>query len=104
MIDTVPAHIKFTEVIQPLKVKPTAISLWWMGDGNIELRGEVRVSRLFCMYNYKTPNDIALVLGHERKSPAPHRGVLEGEGWSHTPDVFYDTNTWFHPIDHPIPS
>ncbi|KAH8101415.1 heme peroxidase [Cristinia sonorae] len=42
MIDTVPSSVTLTEVIQPLRVKPVAVQLIWIGGGNIKLQGEVR--------------------------------------------------------------
>ena len=36
------------EVIEPLPVKPRAVTLRYMGDGTLRLKGEVRVRTPFC--------------------------------------------------------
>ena len=44
MIDTVPAGVTLTDVVEPLDVKPVGFQLDWAGSGNLLFRGEVRVS------------------------------------------------------------
>lgn len=48
MLDTVPKGVQLTEVIEPLPVKPRAVTLRYMGDGTLRLKGEVRVRTPFC--------------------------------------------------------
>lgn len=43
MIDTVPSNVKLTDVIEPMEVKPTAVSLKW-DTGKVLFMAEVRVS------------------------------------------------------------
>ena len=43
MLDTVPAGVELSEVIEPLPIKPQDMVLTFMGDGTLQLTGTVRV-------------------------------------------------------------
>ncbi|KAH8101431.1 hypothetical protein BXZ70DRAFT_1064013 [Cristinia sonorae] len=42
MINTAPKGVVLTGVVEPIKVNPKNVHLWWLGGGRIQLRGEVR--------------------------------------------------------------
>jgi hypothetical protein len=46
MLNTVPAGVELSEVLQPLPVKPQDVKLTYYSNGTIGLSGEVRVSRI----------------------------------------------------------
>ncbi|TCD65073.1 hypothetical protein EIP91_003275 [Steccherinum ochraceum] len=54
MINTVPSTVTLTEEVQPLPIKPTAMTLSFAGNGNIQLKGEVR------FWNGSSDSDVKL--------------------------------------------
>jgi hypothetical protein len=44
MLNTVPAGVELSEVLEPIPVKPADVKLTYHPDGTVTLSGEVRVS------------------------------------------------------------
>ncbi|KAH8088913.1 heme peroxidase [Cristinia sonorae] len=74
MINAVPNSVTLTDVIEPIKFKPVAVQLVWIGDGNLRLQGEVRVWD-------STPSEIRLKWKTKNGDTASQSAILV-----HNPD------------------
>ncbi|KAH8101417.1 putative L-ascorbate oxidase [Cristinia sonorae] len=93
MIDTVPGGVALTNVLEPIKFKPVAVSLVWVGGGNIKLRGEVRV------WN-SAPSEITMKWKARDGSSSPSFSAPLVQNTDHTtdpliPDSPTITNRWY---------